>query len=77
MASASRCGGRKNFGPPCVNLSGGPLMLCPILIWTPLAIAELGLVGYPVDSSGNALYAGVTWIDAAAATLARFQRLRN
>lgn len=31
-----------------------------------LAIAELGLVGYPVDSSGNALYAGVTWIDPAA-----------
>jgi xylulokinase len=28
-----------------------------------LAIAELGLVGYPVDSSGNTLYAGVTWID--------------
>ena len=31
-----------------------------------LAIGELGLVGYPVDSSGNPLYAGVTWIDAAA-----------
>src|ERR1039458_2845527 len=31
-----------------------------------LAIAELGLVGYPVDSAGNALYAGVTWIDPAA-----------
>jgi xylulokinase len=31
-----------------------------------LAIAELGLVGYPVDSSGNALYGGVTWIDPAA-----------
>jgi xylulokinase len=31
-----------------------------------LAIAELGLVGYPVHSSGNALYAGVTWIDPAA-----------
>jgi len=31
-----------------------------------LAVAELGLVGYPVDSSGNALYAGVTWIDPAA-----------
>jgi len=31
-----------------------------------VAIAELGLVGYPVDSSGNALYAGVTWIDPAA-----------
>ncbi len=32
-----------------------------------LAIAELGLVGYPIDSSGNAHYAGVTWIDPAAA----------
>jgi xylulokinase len=31
-----------------------------------LAIAELGLVGYPVDSSGNALHSGVTWIDPAA-----------
>jgi xylulokinase len=31
-----------------------------------LAIAELGLVGYPIDSSGNAHYAGVTWIDPAA-----------
>jgi len=31
-----------------------------------LAIAELGLVGYPVDASGHALYAGVTWIDPAA-----------
>ncbi len=31
-----------------------------------LSIAELGLVGYPVDASGNALYAGVTWIDPAA-----------
>ena len=31
-----------------------------------LAIAELGLVGLPVDSAGNALYAGVTWIDPAA-----------
>jgi len=31
-----------------------------------LAIAELGLVGYPVDGSGNALYAGVTWIEPAA-----------
>jgi len=31
-----------------------------------MAIAELGLVGYPVDDSGNALYAGVTWIDPAA-----------
>lgn len=28
-----------------------------------VAIAELGLVGYPVDDSGNALYAGVTWIE--------------
>src|ERR1700722_15860095 len=28
-----------------------------------VAIAELGLVGYPIDSSGNAHYAGVTWID--------------
>ncbi len=40
-----------------------------------VAIAELGLVGYPVDSSGNPLYAGVTWIDPAAATFASFQRL--
>ena len=31
-----------------------------------LSIGELGLVGYPLDSSGNPLYAGVTWIDAAA-----------
>jgi xylulokinase len=31
-----------------------------------LAIAELGLVGYPVDSSGNPLFSGVTWIDPAA-----------
>ena len=33
-----------------------------------VAIAELGLVGYPVDNSGNALYAGVTWIDPTAPT---------
>jgi xylulokinase len=31
-----------------------------------LAIAELGLVGYPIDGSGQALYGGVTWIDPAA-----------
>jgi xylulokinase len=31
-----------------------------------LAIAELGLVGYPLDSAGKTLYAGVTWIDPAA-----------
>lgn len=31
-----------------------------------LAIAELGLVGFPVDSAGNAIYAGVTWIDPSA-----------
>ena len=37
-----------------------------------VAIAELGLVGYPVDSSGNALYAGVTWIDPAAPTSRAF-----
>ena len=37
-----------------------------------VAIAELGLVGYPVDDSGNALYAGVTWIDPAAPTSRAF-----
>jgi xylulokinase len=31
-----------------------------------VAIAQLGLVGYPLDNSGNALYAGVTWIEPAA-----------
>jgi hypothetical protein len=31
-----------------------------------VAIAELGLVGFPLESLGNALYAGVTWIDPSA-----------
>ncbi len=38
-----------------------------------LAIAELGLVGYPVDSMGNALSAGVTWIESAAPTSSAFR----
>jgi xylulokinase len=38
-----------------------------------LAIAELGLVGYPVDRSGNALYAGVTWIDPTAPPSSAFR----
>jgi xylulokinase len=37
-----------------------------------VAIAELGLVGYPLDSSGNALYAGVTWIEPSAPTSRAF-----
>lgn len=38
-----------------------------------LAIAELGLVGYPLDSSGNPLYAGVTWIDPSAPPSSAFR----
>ena len=38
-----------------------------------LAIAELGLVGYPMDSSGNPLYAGVTWIDPSAPPSSAFR----
>lgn len=38
-----------------------------------VAIAELGLVGYPVDDSGNALYAGVTWIEPTAPTSRAFR----
>jgi xylulokinase len=38
-----------------------------------LAIAELGLVGYPMDGSGNPLYAGVTWIDPSAPTSSAFR----
>jgi len=38
-----------------------------------LAIAELGLVGYPLDASGNPLYAGVTWIDPSAPPSSAFR----
>jgi xylulokinase len=38
-----------------------------------LAIAELGLVGYPLDSTGNALFAGVTWIESAAPASSAFR----
>ncbi len=38
-----------------------------------LAIAELGLVGYPMDSVGNPLYAGVTWIDPSAPPSSAFR----
>ena len=37
-----------------------------------VAIAELGLVGYPLDNSGNALYAGVSWIEPEAPTSRAF-----
>lgn len=38
-----------------------------------LAIAELGLVGYPLDGSGNVIYPGVTWIDPTAPPSSAFQ----
>jgi xylulokinase len=38
-----------------------------------LAIAELGLVGYPLDTSGSPLYAGVTWIEPSAPPSSAFR----